>query len=280
MQTIDVITAVVNDPFVFGQIGAANSLSDAYAMGAAPLTALAFCGFPTCDYSTDVLKQVLSGALERINAARAVLIGGHTLDDQEFKFGLSVTATVDVNNILRCAGAQPKDLIILTKPLGSGILSTALKGRKLNDEQLSDAVKWMAQLNDKAGALAVKAGASACTDVTGFGFLGHALNMLKGASVDFVIQMRSIPVMPYVFDMIDYGMCPAGAYRNLSYASKNTDFSNAITDEMKLVLSDPQTSGGLLITIKEESLRVFESSDVFYRVVGEAVTGSGRIKVV
>ena len=280
VETVDVITPVVNDPFTFGAISAANSISDVYAMGGKPLTALAIAGFPSCDYDPSVLKEVLSGAVSTLKRAGAVLIGGHSFQNDEMKFGLSVTGVVDKERILRAHGAAEGDVIIMTKPLGIGILTTALKGGKLTDAQIGAAIEWMLTLNEAASGLAVRAEASACTDITGFGLLGHSANMLKGSGLDFVIYNDRVPVMDKVYEMIDAGMVPEGAYHNLKFMDGKVEFPADFSEERKLLLSDPQTSGGLLITMKEDGLRVFEESRVYYAVIGRVVKGAGKVLVV
>ncbi len=280
VETVDVITPVVNDPFTFGAISAANSISDVYAMGGKPLTALAIAGFPSCDYDPSVLKEVLSGAVSTLKRAGAVLIGGHSFQNDEMKFGLSVTGVVDKEKILRAHGAAEGDVIIMTKPLGIGILTTALKGGKLTDAQIGAAIEWMLTLNEAASGLAVRAEASACTDITGFGLLGHSANMLRGSGLDFVIYNDRVPVMDKVYEMIDAGMVPEGAYHNLRFMDGKVEFPADFSEERKLLLSDPQTSGGLLITMKEDCLRVFEESRVYYAVIGRVVKGAGKVLVV
>lgn len=279
VETVDVITPVVNDPFTFGAISAANSISDVYAMGGMPLTALAIAGFPSCDYEPAVLKEVIRGAVSTLKRAGAVLIGGHSFQNDEMKFGLSVTGVVDKERILRVLGAADGDVIIMTKPLGIGILSTALKGGKLTDVEMTTAIEWMLTLNEAASELAVRAEASACTDITGFGLLGHSVNMLRGSRLDFVIYNERVPVMAKVFEMIDAGMVPEGAYHNLRFLDGKVEFPANFPEERKLLLSDPQTSGGLLITMKKEGLKIFEESGTFYVVIGEAVKGTGKVVV-
>ncbi len=248
-------------------------------MGGKPLSALAIAGFPSCDYEPSVLKDIMKGAVDTLKRAGAVLIGGHSFEDNEIKFGLSVTGVVDRGKILRVGGASEGDVLILTKPLGVGILSTALKGGKLSDADMEPAVKWMQMLNEEASVLAVRAGATACTDVTGFGLLGHALNMVRGADLDFVINYKSVPVMEKVMDMIDAGMVPEGAYHNLRFLDGKVRFPSVFGEERKLMLSDPQTSGGLLISVSEDGLRVFRESSIFFAVIGRVVKGSGKVAV-
>ena len=254
-------------------------MSDVYAMGGWPLTALAVAGFPSCDYEPIVLKEIIRGAVAALKRAGAVLIGGHSFEDNEIKFGLSVTGIVDKDNILRVGGAVAGDVLILTKPLGIGILTTALKGGKLSDADISHAVKWMLTLNEAAAVVAVGAGATACTDVTGFGLLGHALNMVIGTDLDFVIYNDRVPVLERVNEMIDAGMVPEGAYHNLRYLDGKVQFPAGFSEEHKLLLSDPQTSGGLLIAVKSDGVSVFEKSSVFFTVIGKVEKGSGKVNV-
>ncbi|KWT87960.1 selenide, water dikinase SelD [Candidatus Magnetominusculus xianensis] len=279
VETVDFITPLVNDPFTFGEISAANSLSDIYAMGGRPVAALAIAAFPSCTYNTEVLKAILQGALKTIKRAGAVLIGGHSLDDQELKFGLSVTGTIDKNRILRAVGAQAGDVIILTKPIGIGILTTALKRSTFGDDHISEAVKWMTTLNMEASMLALKAGATACTDVTGFGLLGHAYNMVRNTQIDIIMDADAVPLLDGVVELAEEGMCPGGAYKNLKYLSDKVLFAGAVNMQQRLIMSDPQTSGGLLVALKEEQLGVFREAGAYYAAIGKVVKGSGKIAV-
>lgn len=279
VETVDIITPLVNDPFIFGAISACNSLSDVYAMGGKPLAALAIAGYPSCDYEPAVLREIINGALNMLEKAHAVLLGGHTFEDSELRFGLSVTGIVNRNNLLRVSGAREGDVIILTKPIGTGILTTALKGRKIDDSDLKDAIKWMLTLNDVASTTAIAAKATSCSDVTGFGLLGHAANMLRKSSLDFIINKREIPVLEGTMRLIDKGMVPEGAYRNLRFFEAGIDFAQHVSDEEKLLLLDPQTSGGLLITLQEENLTAFKKSGIFFAVIGNVIEGKGRITV-
>lgn len=279
VETVDVITPVVNDPFTFGAISANNSLSDVYAMGGRPVSALAIAGFSSCYYEPAVFKEILRGAVHSLNRAGAVLIGGHSFEDAELKFGLSVTGVVNRDKILRVSGAEEGDIIVITKPIGIGILTTALKGGKLTDDALKPAIDWMLTLNSTASELALKADATACTDITGFGLLGHACNMIKGSDIDFVIEKDQVPILDGVHGMINVGMVPEGAYNNLRFLEGKVEFSPAISEEERLLLADPQTSGGLLITLKEENIKVFKESGIFFSIIGKVVKGSGRIIV-
>ncbi len=246
-------------------------------MGGTPLSSLAIIGYPSCDYEPSLLREILKGSQNILRKAKVILIGGHTFEDPELKFGLSVTGIVNKDKILRARGAQDGDIIILTKPIGTGILTTALKGFKISDDNLKEAVQWMLTLNDKSSYLAIEANATACTDVTGFGLLGHAVNMVKNSTIDFLIEKNAIPILKDTMRLIEAGMVPEGAYKNLQFFKNWIDFAPDISEEEKLVLSDPQTSGGLLITIAKDNLAVFGKSGIFFSVIGNVVQGTGRI---
>ncbi|HWR90693.1 MAG TPA: selenide, water dikinase SelD [Dissulfurispiraceae bacterium] len=280
VETVDIITPVVNDPFTFGAISANNSISDVYAMGGRPVSALAIAGFSSCTYGPEVLKEILRGAVETLRRAGAFLIGGHSFEDEELKFGLSVTGAIDRDRILRVTGAGAGDAIVLTKPIGVGVLTTALKGGKMDDGDMGTVISWMTTLNDEASRIALQAGATACTDVTGFGLLGHALSMVRKTSVDFVLDHSILPVLDRVKDMIERGMVPEGAYNNLRFLEGKVDFSSEIGEEERLLMADPQTSGGLLVTLPPGGVRLFREAGLFHVVVGKVVSGSGRIRVV
>ena len=279
VETVDVITPLVNDPYTFGAISSANSLSDVYAMGGIPHTALAIAGFPSCDYGPEVLKQVLKGAENVLDRAGVQLMGGHCFEDTELKFGLSITGTVSPDRILRKDGAMEGNILIITKPLGTGVLTTALKGNKLKDVDMEEAVRWMLTLNNRASELALQAGAHACTDVTGFGLLGHAFNMVRDTDTDFIFRLQDIPVMHRVQEMIDRGMVAEGAYNNMKYLKDRIEFQDNFTEEEMLLLFDPQTSGGLLLSLDEDGFRVFREASMFARAIGRVVKGSGKIRV-
>lgn len=276
VETVDIITPLVNDPFTFGSVSAANSLSDVYAMGGVPHTALALLGYSSCDFDLAVIKLILAGACDVLRKAGVSLIGGHSFDDPELKFGLSVMGTVKKDALLRAKGARPGDVLILTKPLGIGILSTALKARK--NEDMSPAVEAMLTLNDKASASAVSAGAHAATDVTGFGLLGHAYNMARGSDTDFEIRVSGVPVMERVREFVEGGIIPEGAHNNLKFLEGKIDPGDSTEDE-RIVLADPQTSGGLLIALPIEGIGKFKASGVGFSVIGKVVPGTGRIRL-
>lgn len=279
VETVDIITPLVNNPFCFGAISAANSLSDIYAMGGKPLTALAILGFSPCDYEPEVVKEILRGAVSVMDKAGVVLMGGHSFEDNELKFGLSVTGTVNKDRILRVNGAVPGDFLVLTKPIGTGIMTTALKAGKVTDEDLEPVVRWLLTLNDRASAAALRAGATSATDVTGFGLLGHAHNMVRGSATDFMINCDAVPVFEQVRGFIASGIVPQGAYNNLAFLDGKVDFADSLDEEEMLLFSDPQTSGGLLISIPERNIDVFKASETECSIIGRVEKGSGRLKV-
>jgi selenide,water dikinase len=279
VETVDVITPVVDDPFTFGAISATNSLSDIYAMGGSPITALAILGFPSCDYDPEVIKEILHGAVSKLREAGVSLMGGHSIEDQELKFGLSVTGVIKKDRILRIQGAMPGDILVLTKPIGIGILTTALKGGRLREDEIKDVITLMLTLNDRASKAAINANAHAVTDITGFGLLGHAYNMVKNPKIDFYFSFNSIPILPRVTEMVDKGMVPEGAYNNLKSLKGNVLFPDRFSEENQLILSDPQTSGGLLMAIPEESLGIFEEGSIPFYVIGKVEKGKGKIRI-
>ena len=283
VETVDVITPIVDDPFTFGAICAANSVSDVYAMGGTPLTALAILGFATCDYDSSTIRRLLKGAISKLDEADACLIGGHTIEDNEFKFGFAVSGVVEKDVILKVAGAKPGDILILTKKLGTGILTSAVKKNTVGKQYLKDVIDSMLTLNKTASKAAVSAGAHAATDVTGFGLLGHGMNIAKSSKVTLIIESKKVPFMKKVKDLADTGAVPKGARNNLDYCLHNTSFDTSVTSGDKLALADPQTSGGLLISLPPEGLRKFDQvakkRDMAYRIIGEVQKGRGNIIV-
>ncbi len=251
VQTVDFFTPVVDDPYLFGQIAAANAFSDLYAMGAKPLTALNLVCFPAGRQPLEILEQILLGGFDKIKEAGAVLIGGHSIEDDEPKYGLAVTGLVDPRQMITSAGARPGDLLFLTKPLGSGIIATALKGDQLTAAEAEETLRGMAALNAGAAEAAVEVGASAVTDITGFGLLGHLHELLVASGVGAVIDAAAVPLYPGAAEMAATGFIPGGAYRNKNYFEKWVRWPDkgAGREERLLTLYDPQTSGGLLIAV-------------------------------
>ncbi len=275
METTDIITPLVDDPFTFGQVAAANALSDVYAMGGRPLTAMNLVFFPSCALPGEVLSEILAGGLSKLNEAGACLVGGHSVEDEELKYGLTVTGVIDPKKIVRNSTARPGDILILTKPLGFGIISTAVKADMVSDETVRDACGWMTRLNKDAAALMIEDNPSACTDVTGFGLIGHSVEMARGAHVTIRLRLDSVPVISGVAGLVRDGLVPAGCYRNRDYFSQFLETGTGISPDEILPLFDPQTSGGLLISLPVRSADDFllraEDSGLFARLVGEVV---------
>jgi len=251
IQTLDFFTPVVDDPYRFGQVAAANSLSDVYAMGGKPVLALNIVCFPSC-LEPEILGDILRGGADKIKEAGAVLLGGHSVEDQEPKYGLSVMGTVHPDRVLANCGARPGDVLVLTKPLGTGILNTAMKAELLTEAEAEAAYIAMSTLNARAAEVMVPLEPSACTDITGFGLLGHALEMAQGSQVTIELDSQAIPVLPGALDYAAMGMVPAGAYRNAHYAADHVRWDDGVPENLRDVLADPQTSGGLLISLPAE----------------------------
>jgi selenide, water dikinase len=252
VQTVDFFTPIVDDPFTFGQIAVANSLSDVYAMGGKPLTAMNIVCFPIQTMDIAILREILRGGLEKMREVDVVLVGGHSVDDQELKYGLSVTGTIDPQKVLRKEDSRPGDRLILTKPLGTGIISTAVKAGFTNKETADRVAASMMTLNRRASEAMVKVGVNACTDITGFGLLGHAAEMVEKTDVGMVIYTDSVPIFPGAREMADMGMIPGGLYRNRDFRKGMLEFQPGMSQFQMEILFDPQTSGGLLISVSED----------------------------
>lgn len=251
VQSVDFFTPIVNDPRTYGRIAAANALSDIYAMGGRPLTALNLVGFPPC-LEHEVLIEILKGGAEKVQEAGAVIVGGHTVEDDEPKYGLAVTGLVDPARLVTTAGAQPGDSLILTKPLGTGILATALKGEMVQEQDLIDPIRSMEQLNAPAAKVMLETGVHACTDITGFGLLGHGLELAEASQVGIEIDSASLHIYPMVMDFAAIGLIPAGSYRNRDHYLPKVVNRESLQTEIVDILADPQTSGGLLIAVAPE----------------------------
>lgn len=275
VETVDIITPLVDDPFTFGQIAAANSLSDVYAMGGTPLTVMNLAFFPSCALPGEILPEIIEGGHSKISEAGACLVGGHTVEDDELKYGLTVTGIIDPKKIVRNSTARPGDLLVLTKPLGTGIISTAIKADMASDEVVREACGWMTKLNRDASALMMRKNPSACTDVTGFGLVGHCVEMARGARVTIRLRYASIPLMTGVRELVNDGLVPAGCYRNRDYYSQFLDTGSGISPDEILPFFDPQTSGGLLISLParsaEDFLLLAEETGLYARLVGEVI---------
>lgn len=249
VQTVDFFTPIVDDPYQFGAIAAANSLSDIYAMGGRPLFALNVVGFPSNRLPLEVLEQILKGALAKAEEAGIAIIGGHTVDDTEPKYGLAVTGVINPDKIITNSNAQPGDTLILTKLLGTGILSTALKQSLLDDEQTELLVQTMSSLNMAAGEVISEIGVNACTDITGFGLLGHLLEMMNGSGTSATLEYDKVPFLPGVLDLAVSGVIPGGTNDNHAFTLAHVHYNDKVSKIKQLLINDAQTSGGLLISV-------------------------------
>jgi selenide,water dikinase len=253
IQTVDFFTPVVDDPFIFGQVAAANALSDVYAMGGEPLTAMNIVGFP-CGGDLDALKEILRGGGLKVAEAGAILVGGHTVQDREPKYGLAVTGIAKPGDVVTNAAARCGDVLVLTKPIGTGVLTTALKGDCVPADAMEYAAKVMTTLNRRAAHAMREAGVRAATDITGFGLLGHLAEMAEASGVTAELSVRQVPLLPQALDQAVMGLVPAGAHRNREYLEGRVSLQAEIPKALEYLLYDPQTSGGLLMAVSQESL--------------------------
>ena len=251
VQTVDFFTPIVDDPRMFGQIAAANSLSDVYAMGGKPLTVLNIVGFPIKKLDPLILANILKGAAEKVQESGAILIGGHSIDDNEPKFGMAVTGIVHPEKVWTNHGAKPGDVLILTKPIGVGILTTAIKRDLLDQESIDLVTKVMAELNKKAAEVFMNYSVHACTDITGFGLLGHAKEMASGSNVGIRIHKENVPVLPHAYELANQGIVPGGSKANHKWLAECVDYGST-PEYVQWLLCDAVTSGGLLVSIPEE----------------------------
>jgi len=252
VNTVDFFTPVVDDPFTYGQISAANALSDVYAMGGIPRTALNIVCWPQTGLPGEMLAEIIRGAAEKAREAGVVVVGGHTVADEEVKFGMAITGVIDPRRIVRNVGAQAGDALVLTKALGTGILMTAFKRDKLAEEPYQAAVRSMTQLNAAAASAMLKYGVHAATDITGFGLVGHALKMAEGSGITIVFEESDLPLLPAVLEQCRAGMIPGGGERNREFYAPKVRVSDEVSDEIATIAFDPQTSGGLLIAIPDQ----------------------------
>lgn len=280
IQTLDFFTPVVDDPYLFGQIAAANSLSDVYAMGGTPTLALNIVGFPTC-LDIEILGEILRGGADKVKEAGALLVGGHSINDNEPKYGLSVMGMVHPDAVLKNANAKPGDVLILTKPIGLGILNTCMKEDMLSESQMAGAIECMKTLNKDAALEMIKLAPNACTDITGFGLLGHVYEMAEGSGVDIDLYYDQIPVLEGAVEFAKMGMVPAGTYRNRDHVGGGAVLSETLPDHASDILYDPQTSGGLLISLPEDKaltlLAAYEGLlNLPFALIGRVYEESGR----
>lgn len=284
--TVDFITPVADDPYVWGQIAAANSISDVFAMGGKPFVALNIVGFPTKVLGLDILKEVLRGGQEKASEAGAFLMGGHSVEDGEPKYGLVVYGEAPLDRLWKVTGARPGDLLVLTKPIGTGIVATAIKAAMLEDEASGlEALRWMTTLNDLPRFFTEEEsqGVRACTDVTGFGLIGHCLDMLSGGGLDLTLGVKDVPLLPGVLDLASSGLVPAGSHNNRMTYGHRVEGLESRDAVLMDVIFDAQTSGGLLLALSEEDAlkmlpRIYKAGFDRARVVGRFSKGDGKIK--
>jgi selenide,water dikinase len=279
VQTLDFFTPTVDDPFIFGQIAAVNAINDIYAMGGRPLTAMNIVCFPIQTMDKDVLKNVLAGGLDKMREAGVLLVGGHSVEDAELKYGLSVTGTIHPQRVLFNRGARPGDKLILTKPLGTGIISTALKAAEADDALVARAVGVMTGLNNKAAEIMLAAGdIHSCTDITGFGFLGHALETVAASDVGLRIDSAAVPIIEGVRELAETGYVPGGLYRNRNYFIDRIEKAASCPHWVLDICFDPQTAGGLFFSLPaakaHATLEAMHKAGIdAAAVVGEATSG-------
>jgi len=282
--TVDFFTPITDDPYEFGVIAAANSLSDVYAMGGKPLVALNIVGFPA-ELAVDMLGDVLKGGYDKAAEAGCLIVGGHTVDDSEPKYGLSVVGLIEPGKEVSNAKAQPGDVLVLTKPIGTGIITTGCKQGITPDDILKNAVDVMATLNKGAAEAMMRVGINSCTDITGFGLMGHLRGITRGSKVGAIINASDVPVLPGVWDLLGKNVVPGGTFRNMNGVEDSVDWDKSLTDQQRLLMCDAQTSGGLLISVTkdkvEKLLSDLEISGVETRVIVGEITAenSGRILV-
>ncbi len=254
INTLDFFPPIIDDPYTFGQIAAANALSDVYAMGGAPRLAMNIVAFPA-NLDLTILQEIINGSADKLKEAGVLLIGGHSIEDKEIKYGLSITGLVHPQKVVTNAGAKPGDKLILTKPIGTGVITTALKRGKIKPDEVMDVILSMKTLNDKSSAVMQEVGVNACTDITGFGLLGHAMGMAEASSVSMTFKIKDIPFFPKAFQFVKKSANhPKIIKSNMEYLSPNVKMSDEITSEQANLLYDPQTSGGLLISVPSERL--------------------------
>jgi selenide,water dikinase len=284
IQTLDFFTPIVDDPRIFGRIAAANALSDIYAMGGTPLAAMNIVCFPRRTLPLEVLREVLLGGFDVVHQAGALLVGGHSVEDPELKYGLSVTGTVHPDRVVTNSGARPGDRLILTKPLGTGVLATAIKGGLAPPRAEAEAVRWMTTLNRDAAEAMQEVGVRACTDITGFGLLGHALEMATASHVALELRASQVPLIPDAREVASMGMIPAGSFANRRFCERGVTVEKGVEPLLVDLLADAQTSGGLLMAVAADTAgtlhAALERRGVPHPEIGRVTdAGPGRIRL-
>ena len=267
VQTVDFFTPIADEPEIYGRIAAVNSLNDIYAMGGTPLSALSIVCYPQKG-DWDVLEQILLGGQMGLNEENVVVIGGHSVDDQEIKFGYAITGVIDPKKIVRNSGAKAGDVLILTKPIGTGVISTGIKFEKASERAIEASLKTMTTSAGKASKVMQKIGVNGCTDITGFGLLGHAFEMAKASNVKFRLEADKVELLPDVLDLIRQKMLTRGDKNNRAYVGKTVRFSDNITGEMQSAFFDPQTAGGLLISFEKNKAEAFIKEVKDAKIIG------------
>lgn len=282
IQTLDFFTPIVDDPYAFGQIAAANALSDVYAMGGVPKTAMNIVCFPSQQMDLSVLREILEGGLDKMTEAGVSLVGGHSVDDKELKYGLSVTGFVHPERVLTKRNIKAGSVLILTKPLGTGIINTAIKGGLVSGQLSEKVINSMAQLNRYAAEAMEGFSVNACTDITGFGLAGHLSEMVVGSGVGIRIDSKSLPLFPEALEFASMGLIPAGAYKNREFRKSVVEISSEVPLALTDVLFDPQTSGGLAISVDADQadhlLNTLHSKGLKWAsIIGKITTGPEKL---
>jgi selenide,water dikinase len=285
VETVDMIAAIVDDPYIFGMIAATNCISDIYAMGGKPISAMNIVAFPSDTMDIHILGQILRGALDKLTEAGVALVGGHSVRNDEIRFGLSITGTIHPDKILKKGGARPGDRLIITKPVGTGILTTVIKAGMMPAEVQDKLIKQLVTLNDKACEAMLAVGVTAATDVTGFGLLGHLAEMAEASELSVELDSRATPMIPESIEYARMGLIPEGMYANWEYRQPMVD-ADTIDEDTMAVLYDPQTSGGLLMAVAPEKVEAMlaklrELGVPTAAVIGRMTEGTpSRIKVI
>jgi selenide,water dikinase len=277
IQTVDFFTPIVDDPYWFGQIAAANALSDIYAMGGVPKTAMNLVGFPLKQMDISILRRVIQGGLDKLKEADVVLVGGHSVEDSEMKYGLSVTGFIHPEKVLTKRNIKSGDRLVLTKPLGTGVINTAIKGGMASETIIKNITRMMAALNRAAAEVMKQFCVHACTDITGFGLLGHLAEMVEDSGMALQLESRQIPILPEAMDYAAKGMMPGGTFKNKEFRLHMVEFSSEVDPLTQDTLFDPQTSGGLLMCVQREQAddlvnKLIEEGMLDSKIIGEVIS--------
>ena len=283
VQTVDFFPPIVDDPYTFGQIAAANSLSDTYAMGGDPTHSTNLICFPTC-LPMDVMAKIMQGGASKVKEAGAIIAGGHTIEDSEPKYGLCVTGFIHPDKVMKNSNCKEGDLLVLTKPIGIGVLTTANKAQLLDEKTYDQMVEAMATLNKYGKNVMMEVGANACTDVTGFGLIGHASEMAKGSDLTIELFSNEVPIIEAAIDFAKMGIIPSGAYHNMAFVQDDVRFADSVPQYMQDLLVDPITSGGLLISLPEEKahelVKKLEGVTICNKIVGRVTAKQDKAIIV